>query len=132
MTGSELLQSIGQIHISVTDLDRAVCFYRDTLGMQFLFQVPGQPMAFFRCGEVRLYLGVPESEEFRSKSVHYYRVASIDDAYAELQGREVEFKNAPHMINNDGTHELWLAFFQDPDGNHLSLMEERPVVSSPD
>lgn len=47
MTDNYLLQSIGQIHISVTDIDRAVSFYRDTLGMQFLFQVPGQPMAFF-------------------------------------------------------------------------------------
>ena len=127
MTGNELLRSIGQIHISVTDIDRAISYYRDTLGMQFLFQVPGQPMAFFQCGEVRLYLGVPESEEFRSKSVHYYRVNSIDDAHAELEGRGGKFRDLPHMVNSDGSTELWLAFFQDPDGNHLSLMEERAV-----
>ncbi len=119
------IRSIGQIHISVTDIDRAVSFYRDTLGIPFLFQVPGQPMAFFQCGEVRLYIGVPESPEFRSKSVHYYRVGSIDDTYTELQGRGVEFRETPHMVHDDGKNQLWLAFFQDPDGNHLALMEER-------
>jgi catechol-2,3-dioxygenase len=34
------LDSIGQIHISVDDVSRAVAFYRDVLGMKFLFQVP--------------------------------------------------------------------------------------------
>ncbi len=125
VTEHSLLKSIGQIHISVTDIDRAVEFYRDTLGMQFLFQVPGQPMAFFRCGEVRLYLGVPESEEFRSKPVHYYRVDDVDAAYAELGGRGVEFEHGPHRVHEDDAHELWLAFFKDPDGNHLAVMEER-------
>lgn len=129
MTGTGLIRSIGQVHISVTDIDRAVSFYRDTLGMPLLFQVPGQPMAFFQCGDVRLYIGVPESEEFRSKSVHYYRVESIEQAYSELQSRGVEFRDAPHTVFSDGSTELWLAFFQDPDGNHLSLMEERPVQS---
>ena len=125
MTGQSLLKSIGQIHISVSDIDRAVLFYRDTLGMQFLFQVPGQSLAFFQCGEVRLFLGVPESDEFRSRSVHYYRVDDVDSAYSELQGRGVEFMREPHKVHEDESHELWLAFFKDPDGNHLSLMEER-------
>lgn len=62
------LGTIGQIHISVTDVDRSVTFYRDILGIPFLFSVPGQPMAFFDCDGVRLYLGAPESEEFRSRS----------------------------------------------------------------
>lgn len=127
MTERELLRSIGQIHISVTDIDRAVRFYRDTLGMQFLFQVPGQPMAFFQCGEVRLYLGIPESPEFTSKSVHYYRVDSIDEAQKELEGRGVEFGARPHVVHRDDKHELWLSMFEDPDGNHLGLMEEREL-----
>src|SRR5687767_14822374 len=50
---------VGQIHISVTEIDRSVAFYRDTLGLPFLFRVPGQPMAFFDCGGTRLYLAVP-------------------------------------------------------------------------
>ena len=125
MVNESLIRSIGQIHISVSDIDRAVRFYRDTLRMQFLFQVPGQPMAFFQCGEVRLYIGVPESEEFRSKSVHYYRVGDIDEGVSELESRGVKFRDRPHRVHSDGQTELWLAFFQDPDGNHLALMEER-------
>ena len=65
--GFDGLGTIGQIHVSVTDVDRSVAFYRDVLGIPFLFRVPGQPMAFFDCGGVRLYLGVPESEDFRSR-----------------------------------------------------------------
>jgi catechol 2,3-dioxygenase-like lactoylglutathione lyase family enzyme len=128
MSKSELIRSVGQIHISVSDVDRAVSFYRDTLGMAFLFQVPGRPMAFFQCGEVRLYIGIPETEEFRTKSAHYYRVDSIDAAYEELTGKGVKFRDKPHMVHNNGKTELWIAFFNDPDGNYLSLMEERPVA----
>ena len=127
MTSTQIFDSIGQVHISVTDIDRAVSFYRDTLGMQFLFQVRDTPMAFFQCGEVRLYLGVPESEEFRSKTVHYYRVPDINSAYAELEGRGAEFRQSPAVVHDDGTHQLWLAFFSDPDGNHLAIMEERAI-----
>ena len=53
------LGALGQVHISVTDVEASVAFYRDVLGMTHLFTVPGQPMAFFQSGEVRLYLGVP-------------------------------------------------------------------------
>ena len=67
------LGPVGQIHISVTDVERSVSFYRDVLGIPHLFTVPGQPMAFFASGDVRLYLGVPESEEFRSRCVLYFR-----------------------------------------------------------
>lgn len=58
------LGTIGQIHVSVTDVERSIAFYRDVLGLPFLFQVPGQPMAFFDCGGVRLYLGVPRTSRF--------------------------------------------------------------------
>ena len=68
------LGPVGQIHISVTDIDTSVAFYRDVLGIPLLFQVPGMPMAFFASGDVRLYLGVPESPEFRSKVVLYFTV----------------------------------------------------------
>ena len=70
------LGTIGQIHVSVTDVDRSVVFYRDVLGIPFLFGVPGQPMAFFDCDGVRLYLGVPESEAYRARGMLYRRSCS--------------------------------------------------------
>jgi catechol 2,3-dioxygenase-like lactoylglutathione lyase family enzyme len=127
MAAGPLLGTIGQIHISVTDIDRAVNFYRYTLGLPFLFQVSGQPMAFFQCGEVRLYLGVPERKEFRSNPTIYYRVASVQKAYEELQGRGVQFRDEPHIVHRSPGQELWMTFFKDPDGNNLALMEERKV-----
>ena len=55
--------TIGQASINVHDVDQAVAFYRDTLGLRFLFQA-GPKMAFFDCGGVRLMLAVPEKPEF--------------------------------------------------------------------
>jgi catechol 2,3-dioxygenase-like lactoylglutathione lyase family enzyme len=121
----EGLGTIGQIHVSVSDVDRAVAFYRDVLGMKFLFQVPGQPMAFFDCDGVRLYLGRPESSEFRSNPVLYFDVADIDEAFAALGKRGVEFRDEPHAVHRTDATELWMVAFTDPDGNNLVLMSER-------
>ena len=122
----EGLGPIGQIHVSVTDVDRAVAFYRDVLGIPFLFRVSGQPMAFFDCGGVRLYLGVPESEAYRARGMLYFAVDDIDEAYEALLDRGVEFAAAPHLVHRDETSELWMTFFTDLDGNNLALMAERP------
>jgi catechol 2,3-dioxygenase-like lactoylglutathione lyase family enzyme len=121
------LNAIGQIHVSVDDLPHAVTFYRDTLGMTLLFEVPGQPMAFFDCGGVRLYLGTPEKPEFRSNPMIYYRVDSIRDAYDALRERGVEFSGEPHMVHKTEASELWMTGFTDPDGNNLVLMSEVAV-----
>ena len=123
----EGLGPIGQIHVSVTDLDRAVSFYRDALGLPFLFRVPGQPMAFFDAGGVRLYLGVPETPEFRSNPLLYFRVDDVQEAHRVLGQRGVVFRDEPHPVHRaDGT-ELWMVFFADPDGNILALMAERTM-----
>ena len=119
--------SIGQIHISVDDVDRAVAWYRDVLGLEFLFQVPGQPMAFFNCGGVRLYLGRPEDETFRSRPVLYYRVDEIDGAVASITSRGGEFTDQPHVVHRDEAHQLWMAGLRDPEDNPVILMEERPL-----
>ena len=120
--------SIGQIHISVSDLDRAVAWYRDVLGLEFLFQVPGQAMAFFNCGGVRLYLGIPENETFRSQPILYYRVGGIEAAAGAIAARGGKFSDEPHVVHRDGLHELWMTGLRDPEGNAVILMEERPLL----
>jgi predicted enzyme related to lactoylglutathione lyase len=119
------LGPLGQVHISVTDVDRSVAFYRDVLGMTHLFTVPGQPMAFFASGDVRLYLGRPESEEFWSRCVLYFRVDDIDAEFARLTTEGVAFAGRPHIVHRDGSTELWMADCRDPDGHHIVLMQER-------
>lgn len=121
------ISAIGQIHISVADINRAVAFYRDALGLKFLFEVPGQDMAFFDCGGVRLYLGKPPTPDYRANSFLYYRVADIDDAYRRLQANGVLFLAPPRCIHRDDRHALWMAGFKDPDGNNAQIMEERAI-----
>jgi len=118
------LSQIGQIAVPVGDLARAVAFYRDTLGMRFLFQAPSG-LAFFDCGGVRLMLDVPaKSQPEQRSSVIYYKVADLSSSYATLTERGVTFEAKPHLIARLADHELWMAFFRDPDGNLLALMSE--------
>jgi len=120
------LAQIGQIAIPVRDVARATAFYRDTLGMRFLFDVPGR-LAFFDCGGVRLMLGLPEGPDAeRSASVIYYKVDDIAAAFDTLRARGVRFERDPHLIAKLATHELWMAFFRDADKNLLALMTEVP------
>jgi len=117
------ITSIGQISIRTRDIPRAVAFYRDALGLDFLF-VTG-PLAFFMCGDVRLMLTKPESPEFdHPSSTVYFRVEDIDAARAELLDRGVPFDDEPHLIARMADHELWMTFFRDPDHNLHGLMSE--------
>jgi methylmalonyl-CoA/ethylmalonyl-CoA epimerase len=119
------LTQIGQIAINVRDLQRAVAFYRDTLGIRFLFQAPGG-LAFFDVGGIRLMLGTAEKPEFdHPASVLYYKVPDINAAYETLTSRGVTFIDEPHLIARLPSHELWMTFFHDSEENVLALMEER-------
>ena len=120
------LHGIGQISIAVHDLDRAVAFYRDVLQVPFLFQAP-PGMAFFDCGGVRLMLTLPgEGGGDHATSNVYYRVEDIQATAKALAERGVEFIAQPHKVADLPDHELWMAFFRDPDENLLALMSEVP------
>ena len=119
---------IGQLAIPVADLDRAVDFYRDVLGLRFLFQAP-PGLAFLDCGGVRVMLTESEAEGRTSASVVYYRVADLDAAYTTLRARGAIFVDAPHRIARLPDHELWMAFLRDPDEHLLALMAERPLTA---
>ena len=121
-TGFGLAQ-IGQVAVPVRDVDRAIAFYRDTLGMRFLFRAP-PGLGFFDCGGVRLMLDAPAQARAGQGSVIYYKVADLEAAFATLTGRGVVFEAKPHLIARMPDHELWMAFFRDPDGNLLALMSE--------
>jgi methylmalonyl-CoA/ethylmalonyl-CoA epimerase len=118
---------IGQIAVTVLDLPRAEAFYKNVLGLRHLFSVNGQ-MAFFDCG-ARLMLGLPEAgQPPRGNSILYFQVGDIRAAHATLVSHGVKIVQAPHLVARMPDHELWLAFFEDSEGNTMSLMAEmRPA-----
>ncbi len=120
-----MIENIGQIAITVADRDRSVAFYRDTLGLKFLFAA-GPTLAFLDAGGIRLMLSTGEGD-FRpgSSTVLYFRVADIEAEHAAISGRGATFVNTPHLVAKMPDHELWMCFVKDPDGNVLGLMEER-------
>jgi len=120
------LNQIGQIFVNVKDLDRAIAFYRDTLGMRFLFQAPPN-MACFDCDGIRIMLGVPERPDLdHPASIIYYKVEDIQRVYETCKARGVEFVVKPHLVAPMPTYDLWLADFKDSEGNFLALMSEVP------
>ena len=121
------LSAIGQIAMTVGDLPRAVAFYRDVLGMKFLFEAP-PALAFFDCGGVRLMLSLPEKEGSvagqQFGSVIYYTVADIEQAAAILSARGAVFEHAPHIVARLPHTDLWMGFLRDPDGHVVAIMSE--------
>lgn len=120
---ASVVQGVGQLHISVSDLGTSVRFYRDVLGLAHLADFPG--MAFLDAGGVRLYLSAPEDERFRSRPVVYYSVDDVDIAFAAVTGRGAAPVTTPHLVHRDDGGELWMAFVADPDGIPVGLMEHR-------
>jgi len=118
------LNQIGQIFVNVKDLERAIAFYRDMLGMTFLFQAPPN-MAFFDCGGIRLMLGIPDRPDLdHPASIIYYKVEDIERIYETFKARGVEFIVKPHLVAPMPDYDLWLADFKDSEGNFLALMSE--------
>ena len=116
------LSTITQIAINVHDIERAVAFYRDKLGMKHLFSAPPN-LAFFDCDGIRLMLSPPAKPEFdHPSSIIYFNVADLQLACSMLSGRGVQFEEGPTFVANMGTYDLWLASFRDSENNLLALM----------
>ncbi|MGA9668830.1 MAG: VOC family protein [Terracidiphilus sp.] len=117
---------IGQVAITVNDMARSRDFYKDTLGMNLLFDASS--MAFFQCGDVRFMIGVSKEHVPIGGTIFYFKVQDIHAAYAALSGQHVAFTQSPHLVARMPDHELWMAFFNDPDGYQLAMMCEVPLA----
>ena len=119
------LDHIGQIALPVADVDRAEAFYRDVLGLRWLYRFGD--LTFFDCAGVRLLLEKTlDAGDVARSSVIYFRCADIGVAVGELRGRGVVFDGVPQLIARMDDHDLWMCFFRDPDGHTLALMQEAP------
>ncbi|MGM0843393.1 MAG: VOC family protein [Bacillota bacterium] len=122
MSTSTILK-IGQIGVPAQDLDRAIEFYKEKLGLTLLFNTDS--MAFLQCGGLRLMLALPEKEEFaQASSVIYFDVHDINASYENLKENGVPFTDEPHVVAKMGQTETWMAFFKDTEGNTHALMSE--------
>jgi methylmalonyl-CoA/ethylmalonyl-CoA epimerase len=122
----DMIQQVGQIGVPVKDLDRAVHFYKEKLGLPLLFDTA--TMAFFECNGLRLLLTLPEKEEFSHlSSVIYFQVHNIKEAYENLISKEVSFIDEPHIVAKMGQTETWMTFFKDSEDNTHALMSEVQV-----
>ena len=123
---SGLIQKLGQVALPVRDLNRAIAFYRDVLGLPFIWG--NSNLAFFQMHETRLLLERPEAPEFdHPGSVLYFEVADIDEAVRHLKDRGLAFDDASHHIGDLGEVAVWMTFFHDTEGNVLALQCERPT-----
>src|ERR1051325_9211746 len=116
------LNEIGQIFVNVKDLDRAIAFYRDTLGMTFLFEAPPN-MAFFDCGGIRIMLGIADRPDLdHPSSIIYYKVDDIERVYETFKARGVEFIVKPHLVAPMPPYDLCLADFQDAERTFAAMV----------
>jgi len=114
---------VGQVAVNVHDVQRAIGFYRDVLGLPLLFEIPNA--AFVQAGGVRLYLAKPEKPEHdHPSSILYFRVGDIHAAFDVLRAAGTQIEGEPHLLARMGDHDLWMGFFRDTEGNVGALMSE--------
>jgi methylmalonyl-CoA/ethylmalonyl-CoA epimerase len=120
-----MIEGLGQIALTVRDVDRSVAFYRDVIGLRFLF-APAPTLAFLAIGDVRLMLSAPEGTFVPGGgTVLYLRVTDIDGEHAAMTSRGATFIDTPHLVARMPDHELWMCFLKDPDDHTFALMCER-------
>ena len=119
------ISEIGQIAITVSDVETALGFYRDILGLTFLFS-PAPTLAFLAAGNVRIMLSTPQGAgAVGANSTLYFKVLDLQASYATILARGATAERAPQMAAKLADHELWIGFVRDPDGNLVGLMEEK-------
>jgi predicted enzyme related to lactoylglutathione lyase len=118
------LSEIGQIAIAVGDVAKATAFYRDVLGLKFLFAA-GPNLAFLAAGSVRIMLTTPEGAgEVGKNSILYFKVADIIAVHTAIVARGAKPADEPRLIARMSDHDLWISEVRDPEGNIIALMSE--------
>ena len=124
------LNHIGQIALPVTDVDRAEKFYENVIGLRKLYRFAD--LSFFDSAGVRPLLEkTNDAANFKAQGCIYFRCADIALTVATLEKRGATFTHRPHRIAKMDDHDLWMAFFQDPDEHTLAVMQEAPKGYAP-
>lgn len=122
------LSHLRQIALVVSDVDKALAFYRDLLGLRFLFR-PAPHLAFLDAGGIRIMLSVPEGAgSIGNNSILYFHVQGIEEVHEELVRRGAIAVRKPEKVAEMPDHHLWISFIQDPDENLIGLMDEKIIL----
>jgi len=126
---------IGHVHLKVSDLDRAVRFYRDVLGFDLMSQVPGA--AFLSAGGYHHHIGL-NTWDSRGGSppprgttglfhfaIRYPTRRALADALRRLAEHGVRLEGA----SDHGVSEA--LYLHDPDQNGIELYWDRPKEEWP-
>jgi predicted enzyme related to lactoylglutathione lyase len=125
MNAAHKVSEIRQIAITVSDVGTALPFYRDVLGLSFLFS-PAPNLAFLAAGNVRLMLSTPQGAGTAGhNSILYFAVTDIAATHAAIVEHGAINERGPQLTARMPDHELWASFVRDPDGNLIGLMEEK-------
>ena len=119
------LKGIGQVLVPVANIDRAAEFYEHVLGLPISMRFPG--IAFFDAGGIRLYLATVPQEDFRGRATIYFWVDDVSGTLELLESRGAAVRERPSVVFRAGTHDLWMAFVTDPDGNQVGITREAPT-----
>ena len=116
---------LGQLAITVSNVEAALNFYRDILGLEFLFS-PSENLAFLQSGSVRIMLSTPQGAgEVGKNSIPYFKVTSIERFFDVAIQKGAIKEREPQMAAQMPDHELWTGFLRDSDNNLVGLMEEK-------
>ncbi|NVJ66083.1 MAG: VOC family protein [Gammaproteobacteria bacterium] len=120
-----MITGIKQIHIQVENIERAINFYQNILGLELTMSFPDQNMAFFDCNGIRLYLG--KNPEYESKAFIYYQTDNLQQDFEQLKANQVMIIKEPMAIHQTIELETWLCAFKDSEGNILHLIQDKKL-----
>jgi len=119
------ISEIGQVAITVENIQKSLVFYRDILGLRYLFS-PSEHLAFLQCGVTRIMLSTPQGAgEIGKNSILYFKTTHIEDTFRDLVSQGADKEREPQMAAKMEDHELWIGFLRDPDSNLVGIMEEK-------
>ena len=125
MTSITKISKIGQIAVTVKNIDISISFYRDILGLDLSFRA-GENLAFLDAGGIRIMLTTPQGAgAIGANSILYFLVTDIETAHNKFVERGASNERPPQLAAKMPDHELWIGFLRDPDGNLVGLMEEK-------
>ncbi len=127
---------VGHIHLKVTDLDRAIGFYRDVLGFE-LTQKFGDQAAFLSAGGYHHHVGLntwhsKDTGPAPVRAAGLYHVAFVFPDRASLAAALQRVLDHGTPLDGAADHGVSEAvYFRDPDGNGIELYVDRAQADWP-